>query len=230
MRAEAKIGGEVVSLPKPKAILFDWDNTLVNSWPVIHQALSETFVAYGREPWSLETVMGNVRYSLRDSFPELFGEKWEEVREYFYGRFRAIHLEALIPMAGAGEMLQALYGDGIFLGVVSNKTGNYLRDEADHLDWTGYFGEIIGAGDAARDKPAPDPLTMLLERAGLTAGPEIWFVGDSGVDMEIAHRTGCSAVLIHQDNPEADEFHKHPPQLDVVNSIGLLKAVRDLMD
>ncbi len=27
---------------KPKAIIFDWDNTLVDSWPVIEQSLNQT--------------------------------------------------------------------------------------------------------------------------------------------------------------------------------------------
>ena len=29
-------------LPRPRAILFDWDNTLVDSWVTIHEALNIT--------------------------------------------------------------------------------------------------------------------------------------------------------------------------------------------
>ena len=226
MTAEPKPAvGVGIALPAPKAIIFDWDNTLVDSWPVIHRALSDTFVAYGREPWSMDHVRGNVRYSLRDSFPDLFGDNWEEVREYFYTRFREIHIRDLLPMSEVGDMIARLHQAGIYLGIVSNKTGEYLRKEAAHLDWDRYFGAIIGAGDAARDKPEPDPLEMLLEQAGLAAGPDIWFVGDSGVDMEIAHRTGCSAILIHQENPQAAEFDHFPPHLDAVDCAGLLRSL-----
>ena len=28
-------------LPRPRAILFDWDNTLVDSWVTIHEALNK---------------------------------------------------------------------------------------------------------------------------------------------------------------------------------------------
>ena len=30
------------NLKKPKAIVFDWDNTLVDTWPIIHMAINQT--------------------------------------------------------------------------------------------------------------------------------------------------------------------------------------------
>ena len=57
----------------PAAVLLDWDNTLVDSWPVIHEALCETFLALERQPWTLEETKQRVHHSLRDSFPDLFG-------------------------------------------------------------------------------------------------------------------------------------------------------------
>ncbi|PPR65951.1 MAG: hypothetical protein CFH03_00782, partial [Alphaproteobacteria bacterium MarineAlpha3_Bin2] len=38
---------------KPRAILFDWDNTLVDSWPTIIDALNVTLEAYGKTPWTM---------------------------------------------------------------------------------------------------------------------------------------------------------------------------------
>ena len=60
---------------KPRAILFDWYNTLVYSWPVIHDALNVTLEAFGLEPWNMDKTRVRVRKSLRDSFPELFGDQ-----------------------------------------------------------------------------------------------------------------------------------------------------------
>ena len=68
---------------RPRAILFDWDNTLVDSWPVIHQSLGATFDAMGHEPWSFEETKINVRLSLRDSFPKMFGDRWQDARRPF---------------------------------------------------------------------------------------------------------------------------------------------------
>jgi phosphoglycolate phosphatase len=118
---------------RPRALLFDWDNTLVDTWETIHHALVVTLTAMGHEPWTMAQTKLRVARSLRDSFPQLFGARWEEARKLYLDTFLSVHLERLEPMAGATAMLQALGTDGFSLGVVSNKTGDVLRREADHL-------------------------------------------------------------------------------------------------
>ena len=56
-------------LSKPTAILFDWDNTLVNTFPIIYQGLYDTFIAMGMEPWTFEEVKGN-KGGIHHSFKE----------------------------------------------------------------------------------------------------------------------------------------------------------------
>lgn len=168
---------------RPRAVIFDWDNTLVDGWVTIHAALAETFRAMGQEPWTLEEARARVRYSLRESFPKLFGDRWEEAMHIFYAAFERAHLEHLAPLPGAGDMLKAMHDSGLYLAVVSNKTGRYLRAEAEHLGWAPYFSRIVGAGDAARDKPAEDPVHMALDGSNIPAGENVWFVGDAGIDM-----------------------------------------------
>ena len=72
-----------LNLRKPRALIFDWDNTLVDTWPTIHEALSHTFEAMGVEPWTLEQTRQRVRRSMRESFPELFGDRWTHARDIF---------------------------------------------------------------------------------------------------------------------------------------------------
>lgn len=195
---------------RPRVIVFDWDNTLVDSWPTIHRALVATLKAMGHQPWSFEETRTRVRHSLRDSFPILFGDRWEEARGVFYDAFEQFHLDELTPLDGAGEMLEGLHALGIKLTVVSNKTGRYLRSEAAQLGWDRLFGRLVGAGDSVRDKPAPAALMLALDGAA-APGPDVWFVGDSGIDMEIAHRTGCVPVLVNRMDASAEEFSKWPP-------------------
>ena len=87
---------------RPVALLFDWDNTLADTWPAIHHALAATFRAMGREPWTFEETRARVRASARDSFPALFGAQAEEAMEVFYGTFAADHLAQLRERPGAG--------------------------------------------------------------------------------------------------------------------------------
>lgn len=186
--------------PRPRAILFDWDNTLVDNWGAIHAALNSTLSAMGQGTWTVAETRQRVRKSLRDSFPEMFGERWHEARDIFYRSFAASHLETLKPIDGAGEMLAALAGEGLYLGVVSNKMGDYLRREAEQLGWTGYFSRLIGAMDADQDKPAVAPVELALDGSFIVRGPEVWFVGDADIDVECARNAGLTAVILHRDN------------------------------
>ena len=191
----------------PRAILFDWDNTLVDTWVIIHHALKATFEAMGQEPWTLAEARQRVRESARDAFPKLFGARADEALAVFYGTYEADHLEMLTPLPGAEAMLQRLaQAPDLFLGLVSNKKGSLLRLEAEALGWSPYFSSMVGANDAARDKPAPEAVALALAPGALTAGPEVWFVGDTDIDMTCALATGCTAILLRPEPPGDREF------------------------
>ncbi|MDP6388813.1 MAG: HAD family hydrolase [Alphaproteobacteria bacterium] len=209
----------------PRAILFDWDNTLVDTWGTIHAVLEVTFQAMDMPPWSLAEVRQRVRHALGRSFPDLFGERWQEAAEIYFKAYEDRHLENLIETPGAGEMLAELAGAGLYLAVVSNKTGRYLRQEAAHLGWSDYFGRLVGAGDAARDKPSPEPVGMALSGSEIAAGPEVWFVGDNEIDMELAHECGCVPVLLGNGGHADGVFSDHPPALELDDCAALARLI-----
>jgi phosphoglycolate phosphatase len=206
----------------PRAVIFDWDNTLVDSFPAIHQSLVATFTAMGHSPWSYEETRARARRSLRDSFPGLFGDRWEEARDHFYRHFAAHHMQALQPLAGAAELLQALHQSGCPMGVVSNKSGPYLRAEVEALGWQRYFVRVVGAQDAEADKPHPACVGLVLATAGLGAGRDVWLVGDTALDMECARAAGCTPVLVGE---PIDDVSAHPP----VHHAQDLPALRQLI-
>jgi len=213
---------------KPKAVIFDWDNTLVDSWAIIHDALNITFAAYEKPLWSIKETRDRVRGSMRDSFPGIFGDEWTKAAETFYQRYEDIHETGTEPLEGVVNLFEALQGQDIYLAVVSNKTGRLLRKESTYLGWDKYFTHIIGAGDAERDKPAPDPVIMALADSGFQAGPDVWFVGDADVDLECAIGLGCVPILVRPIPPSENEFEKFPPTHYFNNCNALCKFVQTL--
>lgn len=205
-----------IILPKPQAILFDWDNTLVDTWPLIHRALNIAQNHFGLQAWSLEEVQSKAKKSMRDSFPELFGAHAEEAGQIYQRSYREMHLE-IPPINGAEETLARIAEAGIYCAAVSNKQAPSLREEIGYLGWNAYFNKAVGSGDAARDKPSPDPAIMALEGSDVQAnnGQVIWFVGDTGVDLECASHIGAVAVLYGASHePESGmhdgfPFHAH---------------------
>lgn len=211
----------------PRALVFDWDNTLVDSWEVIHVANHRTFEAMGLRPWTFEETRRNVAKSLRDAFPEIFGERWEEARDFFYATYDEIHLDYIKPLPGSAEALERFSSLGIPLSVVSNKTASYLRKEVEVLGWNGFFSRVYGAGDLERDKP--DPMVVQAALGGEAADRGVWFIGDNAIDMECGYRSGCTAVLMHGETLPSEKESQWRPHRRYADFADLAEAVHALV-
>lgn len=185
----------MAELKAPKAIIFDWDNTLVDTWPIIHKALNKTFVKYGITPWTFDETRERVAHSLRDSFPRLFGDQWEEAGKVYQMFYQNHHLQELESLPLSEDVLKFLKEKGIYVAVVSNKKGPTLRKEVEFIGWGEYFNKLIGSNDTPRDKPFADPVHMALEGSGIIPGEDVWFVGDTTIDLECAKNTTCVPIL-----------------------------------
>ena len=204
-------------LVRPRAILFDWDNTLVDSWTTIHEALNLCMAAMGKPPWSLAETKARVRLSLRESFPLHFGARWEEASDIYLDRFRAIHLERLSAVAGprrvaaAGSPARASFS-------ASSATRPALCCAARPSTSA---GRAISARSSAPATPWPTsptraPVRLALAPSGIAAGEAVWFVGDTGVDMECAGNSGCVPVLLGGE-PASEELRVCAPRLRLPN-------------
>lgn len=216
-------------MKKPKAIIFDWDNTLADTWPVIHEALHNTFTDMGHTPWTLEETKLRVHRSLRDSFPALFGERWEEAGLTYQRHYQSLHLTKLYTFPMASDVLELLKTTDIYVALVSNKRGDNLRKELGHIKWLHYFDRVVGATDAAEDKPSPAPVLLAFEGTDITPGEDVWFIGDSVTDMECAHNTGCLPIFYGDDDPTSDRYKHCPPIKHLHNHGELLELIRTLL-
>jgi phosphoglycolate phosphatase len=180
----------------PRAILFDWDNTLVENWLAIQAAMNAALDAAGHPPMDLDEVKLQARLSAREIFPRLFGETWQQARALYYAHFERNHLDGLRLMEGAEALLGVLGALEIPLAIVSNKRGDILRREIGHLGWNDRFRAVVGSLDAAADKPDPASIRLALSKVGVDAGADVWLVGDTDVDMRAAAAAGCLPVLV----------------------------------
>ncbi len=211
MTQPQKTSTPLSQLPRPRAIIFDWDDTIVENWPLALEALNTALTHMGATAWSDAEARGRAGGSARDLFGALFGDKWEEADKVFYATFNKLIENGIKLHDQVEDMLRLLSENGIYLAVVSNKRGELLRKEADRLGFTGYFNAIVGAGDAARDKPDIAPVLHALKNSGITPGPDVWFVGDSHTDMACAIASGCSGVLLETKLPPDDMLTRFPP-------------------
>ena len=181
----------------PKAIIFDWDNTLVNNWDPIFIAYKKTLKSLRLKKQNREETLKNAKYSLRETFPRIFKNDWKKAKKIFYYEFKKIHLQKIKPLPNAEKILKIIKEKRIACGVISNKDGNLLRKEVNKLGWNKkYFKVLVGANEAKRDKPSKYPLLLALNKISLKPNKNIWYVGDNDIDVEFAKKNNCSSIFI----------------------------------
>lgn len=201
-----------MTLLAPKAVIFDWDDTVVDNWHLAVQTFNATLVHMGMEALTEAEIRRRTGQSARDIFIGLFGDRWEEADRFYYKTFMQLVENNIRLHDNIEDILKTLSHHNVYLAVVSNKRGELLRKEAAAIGFAPYFGAIVGAGDAAADKPDPAPVLMALKGSGIAPGPDVWFVGDSHVDMICAHNSGCTPVLIETKTPPEDMLAPNPPR------------------
>jgi len=208
----------------PRAVLFDWDNTLIDSWRVTYEALNTALEGVGKRALTLEEFSKNPHLSIRDAAPTLFGDAAADEGELlFYEAVQRLHLEQMITLEGVEPLLKELRKRNIYVGVVSNKDGNILRKEIEHLGWGPHFHRVVGSRDAEADKPSHHPVVAALHESMIDPGHDVWFVGDSVVDVQCARASGCIPIVVGE-GPAARE----PNVVHVKDCLGLAYLIQHL--
>ena len=185
-------------IPLPQVVFFDWDNTLVDTWEGIKNALNHTFQSFGMPLWDMDDVKHKVLLSARDAFPQWFKNDYLKALDIFYKFVSENHLTHLNALPDSKNLLMAFAKKNIPIVIISNKKGEILRKEVDHLGWTNYFDLVLGSGDCLEDKPSAQP--VYFARQKLFVGPkDNWFFGDSLVDFKCAQASSCLAIGIGVD-------------------------------
>lgn len=184
----------MIKFEKPDLILFDWDNTLLDTTPILYKAYCELGEYFDMPKYTMEEYQSKTGQSLRETFPSIFGDRWEEAKNIFLTAYQKHHLEYLRVFPKAEELLE-FCSKFCKIGIVSNKTSHILHKEIEALGWNKYFTAIVGAGDAEKDKPAPEPVYLAIKKCNVPV-KTVWFVGDGDSDVKCAKSSGCFPVRI----------------------------------
>ena len=180
---------------KFKAIFFDWDNTLVDTWPILLKASDMVLQHFGLPIATLDEVKVRARLSTRESFPILFKENWQEAQEIFYNAVHACKNDLKL-YDGVLQQLQLLIDYGYKIAIISNKNNKLLLSEIKqfnvHSDLT------LGSGDTDYDKPHPEMGLVALKHFGLKPSDAV-YVGDSVTDWIFAKSLNMPAIAIGDD-------------------------------
>ena len=191
-----------------KVILWDWDNTLADTFGAIFAAQNDARVQYGLTPWTKEESKAAMNTSGRNLIKDVFGEeKAAEVRSYFLTRY-AKHADALELKDGAKEVLRTAKELGFINILASNKAVPILRNEVSAMEISDYFDRLIGAEDTPNDKPSKDFTDAALLGFDVE---KIISIGDGKADIQMAHNYPNGIGVLVWTNPDSGEFNEIKP-------------------
>ncbi len=213
----------------PKAIYFDWDGTLVDSFSFIQSAHNHVFNVLDLENRANDWFRPYFGQPREFIYADIYGGQSAEAQKHFEAFVVANHTQMLEPLAGAGELLCTAQNLGVDMGVVSNKRPDFIAAEMAAFGWEGYFSAIVGAAEALEDKPSSAPLLLAMERSGKSYDmSDIWYVGDTEVDMRCARNAGCTGIFYDYMGEDIAWNGENQPFMTILDCAELNKFLLEL--
>lgn len=176
---------------KIKAVLFDFDMTLVDSSYVITECTNRLADAKGLRKITRAELMEVIGLELEDAWRVLWGEVGPDWVDYYRANFRDVEIGGMVEFRGTRELPALLKSAGIKVGVVSNR--RYARLAVERAGLAHLFDVIVGLEDVERGKPEPDSILYALDSFGVQP-EEAVYVGDTDLDMNAARAARALGV------------------------------------
>lgn len=119
-----------------------------------------------------------------------------------------ICVNTVAPIKGAEKALDALYGDGIILGVATNDIEQNAVEQIEVIELDHLFENIFGADSGYGGKPGTGMLDAFVSVHGLQPY-QVMMVGDSIHDMEAGVAAGMVTVAVETGPADRDELEQH---------------------
>jgi HAD superfamily hydrolase (TIGR01509 family) len=196
--------------PSLRAVLYDWDGTLVDSAAASLRSYVTLFggygITYGPEEFQRTYSPNWHRTYAALGLPE---DKWDEADQRWLEIY-AVEQNNLLP--GAIDLLSGVRADGLAQGLVTSGSRPRVERDIERLAVAVFFDVVICGGDTRERKPHPEPLEAALARMGV-APAHAAYVGDSPEDIEMARAAGAFTIGIPGAFPNRDALLAARPDL-----------------
>lgn len=200
-------------------MLFDLDGTLLDTLEDISSAMNHALGTRGLPPHGPEDyrqfIGEGVRRLVQRAVAASGGDAGLEAEVFteYRRRYAERLVETTRPYPGIPELLEALRGRGVPVGVLSNKPDDATRALVGRF----FPGRVeVARGERPGTPPKPDPASALEVARELGAeAAECLFVGDTKVDMQTARRAGMRPVGVLWGFRGRDELEAHGAEVIV---------------
>ncbi len=186
-----------LTLPRPRAVLFDLDGTLADTAPDLAAATNLLRTARGLDPAPYDTLRAVASAGGRGLLGAAFGiapedEGYPELLAGFLNNYQAALAMHSRLFDGIDALLQVLHACDMRWGVVTNKFARFTEPLVPLIGLQ--EADCVISGDTTPfSKPHPEPLFEAARRLSLP--PEAcWYVGDDLRDIQAGRAAGMRTI------------------------------------
>jgi len=200
-----------------RAILFDWDGTLLNSYTADSRAYLAMFRALGVD-WTMREVDRHYspNWHLVYKAARIKRRDWGRADKLWEHAYRS-ERPRLLP--GARTVLRRLE-QNFALGLVTSGNRKRVRRQLREFGLAEYFSACVCCEDAPKRKPHPAPLLVAMKSMRVEPR-DCLYVGDSAEDVMMSQRAGVHAVGVLGPFPTAKRMRAAQPE-------AILRSIREL--
>lgn len=211
-----------------RAVLFDLDGTLVDSYAALAEAVNFARREHGLD----EIAPTRIRDFVGNGLEQLLQRAFESahvppsVQAAFELRYDEICCSESRILDDVATTLESLATLGVRMAVCTNKPTGFSRKILDFLDLSRHFDAIVGPDLAGARKPDAAHVLYALQTTGC-APEQTLFVGDMAIDVEAARNGGVDVAVVPTGNASEEDLAAAAPDHFLVRFSDLLHVVRN---
>ena len=211
-----------------RAVLFDLDGTLVDSYAALAEAVNHARRQHGLHELSAVRIRGFVGDGLETLLQRAFESEQvpASARAAFESRYDEICCAESKVLADVEETVAALHDLGVAMAVCTNKPTSFSVKILDYLGLSPLFRAIVGPDLAGARKPDARHVLHTL-KAMQCAAAEALFVGDMPIDVHAARNSGIAVAVVATGSATAQELRAAKPDHFLQRFSDLLAVIRN---
>lgn len=182
-----------------KAVLFDLDGTLIDSFEGIAKSAQYALRRFGINEENLENLRPFVGPPLVESFQKWYGlsaEQAIEATDIYRERYRPIGILECSLYPGVEECIRTLKAEGYQIGMASSKPEEFCRRILEHFGLLDLFDDVVGATFDRRIDTKEEVLNEVLRRWSDIPKNQMCLIGDTMFDLVGAKKIGIDCIAV----------------------------------